>query len=187
MRNYLLIGLSLVMMLFVVTGCYEVVYTVEHKGDSCIKFEDAQYWDEDLEPEAGYVDACLGDDEIEEADVFTVVVDSAVSEITVSLKAGKDKATDIPVPTDGVTEVAVGSFTVMAGEIDEEPEPDPEVFTYQIAVGCDDIPGGKGGTAALSNITLCFGEAIVLSPEEGTITIERATDLDEPGEPVEEE
>lgn len=183
MKTSLVIYASLAVLMFVATGCYEVVYTVEHKGDSCIKFEDAMYDQDPDEVLEDWVDACLGDDEVEQADVFEVVLDSHVDSIYVSLKAGKDKATDVPVPTDG-SEVSVGAFIVAAGEIAEDPD-DPEVYTYQIGVGCDDIPGGRGGTAALSNITFCFGDAIVLSPEEGTITIERATELEEPGEPEE--
>jgi len=183
MRTSLIICASLVVLMFVATGCYEVEYTVEYKGDSCIKFEDAMYDQNPDEVLEDWVDACLGDDEVEQADEFEVVVDSPVEVILVSLKAGKDKATDIPVPTDG-SEVAVGAFIVTATEIDEDPV-DPEIFTYRIGVGCDDTPGGKGGTAALSNITFCFGDATILAPEEGPVTVNRWTDLEEPGEPEE--
>ncbi|MHC4144247.1 MAG: hypothetical protein ACYSUD_05645 [Planctomycetota bacterium] len=185
MKKTIMLLAVMVVLIFIATGCYEVVYTVEWKGDSCIKFEDAQYWDEDLEPEAGYVDACLGDDEVEQADVFEVVVDGPVAEILVSLKAGggKNGKASETVPTDG-SEVAVGDFVVAAIETTEVGDED---FTYEIGVGCDDIPGGRGGTAALSNITFCFGDATVLLPEEGAITILRYTELEEPGEPEEEE
>ncbi|TKJ36994.1 MAG: hypothetical protein CEE38_08815 [Planctomycetes bacterium B3_Pla] len=77
MRTSILIYLSLVVLMFISTGCseYEVVYTVEWKGDSCIKFEDALFWDEDLLPEPDYVEACLGEDGVEEADEFVVELD----------------------------------------------------------------------------------------------------------------
>ena len=191
MKTSILICVSLVVLMFVATGCYEVEYTVEHKGDNCIKFEDAMYDQDPDEVEEDWVDACLGDDEVEQADMFDVVVDGPVDVILVSLKAGKDKATDVPVPVmtppiDEDDAVPVGSFLVLVAEIPEDPD-DPEVFTYRIIVGCDDIPGGKDGTKALSHITFCFGDATVLSPEEGPITILRHTELEEPGEPEEED
>jgi hypothetical protein len=114
-----------------------------------------------------------------------VQVDSAVAGVLVSLKAGKDKVTDVDVPTDG-TETAVGAFLVSIGEVPEVPD-DPEVFTYIIEVTSDDIPGGgRDGTAALSYITFCFGDAEILAPEEGEpFPTIRDTDLEEPGEPEE--
>lgn len=162
-----------------VTGCYEVEYTVEYKGDSCIKFEDALYYDADLDE---WVDACLGDDEVEQTDTFGAVVDSAVGQISVSLKAGGGKnggtVSDVPVPTVG-TATAVGNFVVSATEDTEDG--DEEVFTYVILVTSD----SDNSTPALSNITFCFGDATVLLPEEGSITTNRDTELTAPGEPEE--
>jgi hypothetical protein len=182
MRTSLIICASLVVLMFVATGCYEVEYTVEYKGDSCIKFEDAMY-DQDPTELEDWVDASLGDDEVEQTDTLGVQVDRAVDEVIVSLKAGGGKnggtVSDVPVPTDGI-EVAVGNFMVSAFETDEDE--DENVFTYAIEVTSDD----DNKTAALSNITICFGDAIVLLPEEGEpfITV-RDTDLEEPGEPEE--
>jgi hypothetical protein len=182
MKKSLMLWASMVVLIVVAVGCYEVEYTVEYKGDSCIKFEDAMY-DINPDPEIEeWVDACLGDDEVEQTDVFAVAVDSAVSEIIVSLKAGGGKnggtTSDVSVLTDG-GQVAVGNFLVSAVEVVDDG--DDEVFTYQIGVTSDD----NNKTAALSNITFCFGDATVLGPEEGAVTIIRDTDLTEPGEPEE--
>lgn len=186
MRNYLLICLSLVMMVFVVSSCYEIVYQVETKG-SCIKFEDAQY-DQDPDPEVeDWVDASLGDDEVVQTDMLAVQVDVPVDDVLVSLKYGKEKVNNVLVPTDG-TEVAVGAFRVSIAETPEDPD-DPEVVTYLIGVTSDNIPGGgRDGTAALSNITICFGDAEILAPEDGEpFPTFRGTDLEEPGVPEEDQ
>ena len=180
MKKSLVMYVSLAVLMFVATGCYEVVYQVDTKG-SCIKFEDAMYDQDPDELLEDWVDACLGDDEVVQTDYLGVVVDQEVAGVLVSLKAGKDKATDVDVPTDG-TPTAVGSFMVsvyLDDVVDDE-------YMYGIEVTCDDIPGGRGGTAALSNITICFGEAEILAPEEGEpFPTIRDTELEEPGEPEE--
>ncbi len=176
MKTSLMICASLLVLMVAATGCYEVVYTVEWKGDSCIKFEDAMY-DQDPDPALeDWIDACLGEDGAVEADGFVVVLDSPVDEILVSLKAGGGKnggtVSDIPVPTDG-SEVSVGSFLVAAEEFDDG---DEEIFTYEIDVFSDD----DNKTAALSHITFCFGEGVTLiSPIEGDYSTLRAEEGNE--------
>ena len=171
MKTPLMILVSMIMLMFVATGCYEVVYTAEYKGDSCIKFEDAMYWDEELLPEPGYVEDCLGEDGAVEADGLYVELEGDVTEIEVSVKAGKCKET-IDLVWDDIGEYWYGStcgFEIYA---------DVYEGVCEIGILSDDIEGGKDGTAALSNVTFCFGDAIVVGPEEGEFPTYRAEEED---------
>jgi hypothetical protein len=167
MKTSLLMCASLAVLMFVATGCYEVVYTTEYKGDSCIKFEDAMY---EVEPDV-WVEACLGEDGAVEADYFYVELDGDVTDIEVSVKAGKCKET-IDLVWDDIEEYWYGSacgFEIYADVYDS---------ICEIGVLSDDIEGGKDGTAALSNVTFCFGDAIVVGPEEGDFPTDRAEEED---------
>jgi hypothetical protein len=160
--------------MFVVSGCYEVVYTAEYKGDSCIKFEDAMY-DQDPDPELeDWVDACLGEDGAVEVDLFAVEVDGDVESIDVALKAGKcteDGTIDLSDPL----ALDLCSFIVVL----EDSEDTDDGVIYYFSVMSDDIEGGKGGTAALSNITFCFGDGVtIISPEEGEFPTSRLEEED---------
>jgi hypothetical protein len=159
------------MMMFIVSGCYEVVYTAEYKGDSCIKFEDAMY---EVEPDL-WVEACLGEDGAVEADGFYVELEGdppAPEDIDVTIKAGKCKDTIEGLVWDDDYEAYIGEvcgFLVLGDTEDSE---------WYFAVVSDDIEGGKDGTAALSNITFCLGDAIVVGPEEGDFPTDRAEEED---------
>lgn len=173
MKTSLMICICTIVLMFVCTGCYEVVYNVEWKGDSCIKFEDAQYWDEELLPEPGYVEDCLGEDGVVEGDWFYVELDGDVTEIEVTVKAGKCKET-ISLEWDDLEEYWYGSsacgFEIYADVYEGE---------CDILVISDDIEGGKDGTAALSNITFCFDDGVtVTGPEEGDFLTDRGNEED---------
>ena len=172
MRTSILICVSMVVLMFVATGCYEVVYTAEYKGDSCIKFEDAMSYDADLEE---MVEDCLGEDGAVEADLFYAMLGGVVDpeDVEVEVKAGKCKETSAELLWDGDYEAWVGEacgFMILA-----EPDGDGWIF----ALISDDIEGGKDGTAALSNVTFCFGEGVeVIEPEEGDFETIRAEEED---------
>lgn len=185
MRTSILIFVSLVVLILVGTGCYPVEYTVEHKGDSCIKFEDAMYDQDPDEVEVDWVDACLGEDGVQEADGFLVELSGYTEDIKVSVKAGKCKVKDVAlvwslleVEEDvfiDVLEANVCGFTIYAL---------PDEGGCELLVVSDT----DNRTAALSNITFCFGDGVeVLSPPEGPLTILRHSEDDEPTEPEEEE
>lgn len=181
MRTTLLICLSL--LIFVSIGCIPLVkYTMEYKGDSCIKFEDAMT-DQNEDPEIEeWVEDCLGEDGAMEADLFAVLYEGPVEpgDIDVTIKAGKCKetiegliaSTEYPGAYEGSTSECgfrvLGLPTVL--EIEEE-----DVDAWLFGVISDDIPGGKGrtkredGTAALSYVMFCLGDATVIPfdfPEE---------------------
>ena len=175
MRTSMLIFVSLVALMFVATGCYEVVYTVETKGP-CIKFEDAMYDQDPDEIEEDLVEDCLGEDGLVEADLFIVQVEGDVTAIEVTVKAGRGKdsqVSDTIVP--GVdNDVEILGFTIVLEDYYEG--------EYWFSVLSDDIDGSKkrNGTPALSNITFCFGEGVeVISPEEGSAIVERSETEDE--------
>jgi hypothetical protein len=167
MKTSILLCVSLIVMMFVATGCYEVVYTAEYKGDSCIKFEDAMY---EIEPDV-WVEACLGEDGAVEADAFYAELEGDVDpeEIVISVKAGKCKDNNIVLSDQGDYWEGDGcGFTILG-----LPIPDEDGWLFGVI--SDDIEGGKDGTAALSNITFCFGEGVtVIGPEEGEFPTYRA-------------
>jgi hypothetical protein len=159
------------MMMLVGTGCVPIEYTVERKGDSCIKFEDAMSYDEDSEE---MVEDCLGEDGAVEADWLWAAVLGDVTEIVVTVKAGGGKdsqVSDTMIPVVGES-VEILGFTILLESQDEN--------WYDFSVTSDDIEGGKDGTAALSSITFCFGgEGVtVVAPAEGTFETERDEELD---------
>lgn len=182
MKTSILLCVSLVVLMFVAMGCYEVVYTVETKG-SCIKFEDAQYWDEELLPEPGYVEDCLGEDGAVEADAFYAELEGDVDpeEIVISVKAGKCKDNNITLIDQGDYWEGEGcGFRILGLPI-------PDEDAWMFGVISDDIEGSKDGTAALSNITFCFGEGVtVIGPEEGEFPTYRAEGQEEIDEIIEE-
>jgi len=169
-KSLTLLGVMAVLM-FVATGCYEVEYTMEYK-DSCIKFEDAMFWDEDRDPDPGLVDACLGEDGVVETDTFYVEVGEQVGKINVTVKAGGGKGTeesdDVPVGGQNT----VGTFSVEVNHLFRN--------IYEIKVTSDDA----NRTAALSHITFCFGEAEVV---DGSASAVRFSPDREPTEPEEED
>ena len=171
MKTSLMFYAGMAVLIFACTGCYEIVYNVEWKGDSCIKFEDAQYWDEELLPEPGYVEDCLGEDGAVEADLFYADLDddAAPEDIDVTIKAGKCKETIEGLVWDDDYEAYTGQvcgFMVLG-------EPDIDGWTF--AVVSDDVGGGKDGTAALSNVTFCFGDGVMVTgPVEGDFSTYRA-------------
>lgn len=170
MKMSLMFYASMVVLIFACTGCYEVVYNVEWKGDSCIKFEDAMY---EVEPDV-WVEACLGEDGAIEADGFYVEIDDDVApgDIDVTIKAGKCKETIEGLVWDDYYEAYTGQacgFLVLG---------DTEGSEWYFAVVSDDVEGGKDGTAALSNVTFCLGDAIVVGPEEGDYPTDRAEEED---------
>jgi len=183
MRTSLLICVSLIALMFVATGCYEVVYTVETKG-TCIKFEDAMFWDENLEPEPGYVEDCLGEDGVVQADYFYVELDEEIVlpepledgdtvAIEVTIKAGKCKETIAVLTYSDTDEAFVGEacgFMISGAPV--------ETMAWGFEVESDDIEGGKDGTAALSNIAFCFGDIEVVEPEEDIFETVRAEEED---------
>jgi len=161
MRTSLMIWASMVVLMVVGAGCYEVVYTAEYKGASCIKFEDAMY---EVEPDV-WVEACLGEDGAVEADLFYVELDGSPEAIEVSVKAGKCNET-VTLSGDNDWTAVACAFTISASPYEDG---------WILAVQSDDIEGGKGGTAALSNVTFCFGDGVtVTSPEEGDVPTLRA-------------
>ena len=167
MRTSILIFVSMIVLMFVGTGCYEVVYTVEHKGDSCIKFEDAMSYDADLEE---MVEDCLGEDGAVEADLFYAMLEGDVTAIDVALKAGKCKS-EGTIDLSDPEALDLCGFTVEFLGIEDG--------AYVLGVLSDDIEGGKDGTAALSNVTFCFGEGVeVIEPEEGDFETIRAEEED---------
>jgi len=170
MRTSLIICASLVVLMFVATGCYEVEYTVETKGDTCIKFEDAMYDQDPDEFIEDWVEACLGEDGAVEADVFFVEVDGDATAIDVALKAGKCKD-DGTIDLSDPVALDLCGFSVQLIEAD--------AGTYILAVISDDIEGGKDGTAALSNVEFCFVDATVVAPEEETVTVSRIEETDD--------
>ncbi len=173
MKTSLLMWVSLVALMAAGTGCeyaYDVTYTVELKGDACVKFEDAMFDQNPDELVEEWVEDCLGEDGAEEADVFYVELDGVTDEITVSLKAGKCNETvtlawgdwvwNSEDYGDGLMGTVCG-FTVYAY---------PDGNAYYLIVLSDT----NNRTAALSNLTFCFGDGVtVLNPEEGPCTIER--------------
>jgi hypothetical protein len=186
MKKHLLI-LSLVMMVFIIMGCDEVVYTVETKGP-CIKFEDAMSYDEALEE---MVEDCLGEDGVVEGDFFYALLDEDVVipdpledgdtvAIAVNVKAGKCKETITELVYSEDYGAFIGeacSFMILGG-----PESADEWVFFVIS---DDIDGSnkRDGTSALSNITFCFDDAEeVVEPEEGEFETGRANE-----EEIEEE
>lgn len=165
MRSSLLIYASIVVLMFVATGCYEVLYTAEYKGDSCIKFEDAM---SEVEPDVWEED-CLGEDGVEEADVFSIDLDGYTEDIEVKVKAGKCRETITLLEDSGFWVGEACDFLILA---------QPDVDGWSFAVVSDDLEGGRGGTAALSNITLCFGdEVMVLGPPEGDYSTFREDEI----------
>ena len=179
MKTWLATLATLVVLVFVCTGCYDVLYTVEWKGDSCIKFEDALFDQDPDELVEDWVDACLGEDGVEEADYFAVELDGYTEDIDVTIKAGKCKET-VTLVWDDVEQAWMGEacgFTILASW-------DSDYSTYHFLVVSD----MDNRTAALSNVTFCFGDGVtVVSPAEGSYTVERLSDYDEPTEPDEEE
>lgn len=177
MRTSVMMWASMAVLMVVATGCYEVVYTAEYKGASCIKFDNALY-DQDPDPvEEDWVDACLGEDGVEEVDEFIVELSDATDEVEVTVKAGKCKET-VTLVWDDDEDVWLGEVCdfMIAGL------PDGEI--WDLGVFSDD----DNKTAALSYVMFCFGDgAEVVGPEEGSYTVNRGSDYDEPTEPEEEE
>ena len=166
MKKTLTILAAMVVMMAVgtVQANYDVVYTAELKGDSCIKFEDAMY---EVEPDV-WEDACLGEDGVVETDTFVVTVDSDCP-IEVAVKAGKCKDDGAIDPLAPVALNLCG-FTIELVDI--------TIGTYTFAVTSDD----DNETAALSNITFCFcDDSIVTAPPEGPYELERRSPNDAPG------
>jgi hypothetical protein len=127
-------------------------------------------YDADLEE---MVEDCLGEDGAVEADAFYAVLEGDVDpeDIVVKVKAGKCKDNDISLSDQGDYWEGEGcGFTILG-----MPIPDEDAWLFGVI--SDDIEGGKDGTAALSNITFCFGEGIiVIEPEEGEFETARAED-----------
>ena len=138
-------------------------YTVElKKGDSCVKFEDAVFEiDDDV-----YMEACLGEDGAVETDTFFVMVDGMPTDITVTVKAGKcmESGSFLDGPTLNLCGFRIGLLISIGDPV-----------RYGFPVTSDDIEGGRNGPAALSNITFCFDDAIVIEPEEGTTAVSRTS------------
>jgi hypothetical protein len=166
----------MVVLMLVGTGCYEVVYTAEYKGASCIKFEDALY-DQNPDPLLeDWLDACLGEDGVEEADEFFVTLDSECDEVDVSIKAGKCKedATLVWDPDEGLWVGYACGFTI-AGF------PDGDAWDLVVVSDTDNE------TAALSDVTFCFCDDVtVVDPPEGPYAVLRGSEYDEPTEPDED-
>lgn len=173
MKKSLTIWVALVVLMAIGAGCYEVVYTAEWKGASCIKFEDALYYDAELEE---YVDAGLGEDGVEEADEFLVELNGPTDEVEVTVKSGKCKET-IALVWDFDEELWLGNacgFTI-AGF--------PDGNVWDLGVVSDD----DNRTAALSYVMFCFGDDVtVVGPPEGPYAVLRGSDYDEPEEPDED-
>jgi hypothetical protein len=171
MKTSLMTCICTIVLIFICTGCYEEVYNVEWKGDSCIKFEDAMY---EIEPDV-WVEDCLGEDGAVEADYFYVELDGYTEDIEVSVKAGKCKEQDVPLVW-SVIQIFGEDVDVLEGSACGF-----TIYAYPYEDGCelvvlsDDIEGGKDGTAALSNVTFCFGDGVmVIGPEEGEFETGRA-------------
>ena len=177
-----LICVSIAVLMVIGMGCYEVFYTAEIKHD-CIKFEDAM---SEVEPDVWEED-CLGEDGAVEGDGFYAELDGDIVvpgdpedgvstvPIEVKVKAGKCRVTIVELvyseSAGGYMGEACG-FTIYGFPVDPD--------YWEFAVVSDDIEGGKGeDTAALSNITFCFGDGItVIDPPEGDYETTRAEEED---------
>jgi hypothetical protein len=153
---------------------YEVTYNVEVRGE-CVKFEDALYYDADLEED---VDAGLGEEGVIETDVFLVELDTECYNVTVCVKAG-DCESCAPLEeldlTGGEGQLLLCGFTIDVAT---------DGTHYVVTVTSDD----DKETAALSYIELCFCEgATVIAPQDGPYSVLRDSPNDAPGVEEEEE
>jgi hypothetical protein len=146
MRTSLMIfaGLVLLMAVGTVQADYPIDYTVE-ANENCIKFEDAVYYDAQLDE---YVDAGLGEEGVIETDEFIVVLDEECYDVTVCLKSGTcDGCVTFESLQAGALYGIVGCGVTIVISTDDGIE-------YYIEVTSD----GENETAALSYIELCFCE-----------------------------
>lgn len=140
-----------------------VYYTVEHLGNDygyrAIKFEDAEYANED--------EANLGEDGKVETDTFIINVSNSFDAVRVKEKIGGPgggtyaysnligEGSSI-VDSNGHT-ITLVSITDVGGEIKQ----------YVITVTSDNTEGGQGGTHALSHIKFDFGARCTINVNQG--------------------